>query len=121
MLLAGSVTDTLIFFFDYYIMTKTRRAGFRKKRRRGGRKTVKRRGGKRKTIRRRGGKRKTIRRRGGKKRNKNLKGGWDNPWANKSCPAGSQGQPCNSMYGARRCNCSNNNIDGKWVSRCGCR
>lgn len=98
-------------------MTKTRRAGFSKKRRRGGRKTVKRRGGKRKTIRRRGGKRKTIRRRGGKKRNKNLKGG--NPWANRHCPAGSHGQPCNDMY-PRYCNCSTNNIDGKWVSRCGC-
>ena len=41
-------------------MTKTRRAGFRKKRRRGGRKTVKRKGGKRRSrVTKRGGRRRS--------------------------------------------------------------
>ena len=49
-------------------MTKTRRAGFRKKRRGGGRKTVKRRAGRRRAVKRRAGSRRS---RGTKRR-----GGW---------------------------------------------
>ena len=51
-------------------MTKTRRAGFSKKRRRGGRKTIKR----RKTVKRR----KTIKRKGGKRKRRCSRGGrWE--------------------------------------------
>ena len=59
----------IIFFynktFNYYIMTKTRRAGFSKKRRRGGRKTVKRRAVKRRAGRRRAGRRRSRGTKGG--------------------------------------------------------
>jgi len=56
-------------------MTKTRRAGFRKKRRRGSRKTVKRRGRKRSTrVKRRGRRRSRRRSRGGKRRS-SMRGG----------------------------------------------
>ena len=50
-------------------MTKTRRAGFRKKRRRGGRKTVTRKGGKRRSR---------VTKRGGRRRSRGTKrrGGW---------------------------------------------
>jgi len=58
-------------------MTKTRKPGFSKKRRRGGRKTVKKRGGKsRSRAKRRGGKRRSrVTRRGGKRRSRIRKGG----------------------------------------------
>ena len=56
-------------------MTKTRRAGFRKKRRRGGRKTVTRKGGKRRSR---------VTKRGGRRRSRGTKrsggyGEWDSP------------------------------------------
>jgi len=52
-------------------MARTRRVGFSRKRRRGGRKTVKRKGGRRRSrvTKRRGG-RKTVKRRGGKRRSR---------------------------------------------------
>ena len=56
-------------------MTKTRRAGFRKKRRRGGRKTVTRKGGKRRSrVTKRGGRRRSrgTKRSGGYYRNNNF-------------------------------------------------
>ena len=72
-------------------MTKTRRAGFSKKRRRGGRKTMKRRGRKRRTrVKRRGRKRSSRRRRGGAgttHNSSNKKAGWTIP----NCSYGESG------------------------------
>jgi len=88
-------------------MTKTRRVRFSRKRRRGGRKTVKRRGGRRRSrVNRRGGKRRSrvTKRRGGRRRSRMKKGG-----INQNCSkcnalkskCGGLNEPCATYYKTR--------------------